>query len=133
MQRGRGLVERDGKAKGLCDTHAGRMWRYGSVEPPKRQPKVSKGYINKNGYRVVNYAGRSLLEHRLAMEQILGRSLTDVERVHHRNGIRTDNRPENLELWVLNQCPGQRASDLVPWARQIISQYGDLVDRGVIT
>lgn len=103
------------------------------MERPKREPKISKGYVNKNGYRVVNYDGRSFLEHRLVMEQVIGRPLTDAERVHHRNGQRTDNRPENLELWVLNQCPGQRATDLVSWARQIITQYGDLVARGVIT
>jgi hypothetical protein len=37
-----------------------------------------------------------VLEHRLVVEGVLGRRLATRERVHHRNGIKTDNTPNNL-------------------------------------
>lgn len=67
-------------------------------------------------------------EHILVIEQELGRFLLPGETVHHRNGVRDDNRPENLELWTSSQPSGQRVSDLLAWAHEILARYGDHAD-----
>lgn len=72
--------------------------------------------------------GRYMREHVLVMEAYLGRRLRKGENVHHINGVRTDNRPENLEVWVINQPSGQRAEDLLAWAQEIIENYQEPID-----
>jgi hypothetical protein len=56
-----------------------------------------------------------MFEHRYVMAQKLGRALEPHERIHHRNGVRNDNRESNLELWTVGQKDpaGQRQLDRV--------------------
>jgi len=62
-------------------------------------------------------------EHRHVVEQDIGRMLLDTENIHHINGVRDDNRIENLELWSTAQPAGQRIPDKVQWAKELLALY----------
>ena len=81
---------------------------------------------------MVYVAGKPKLEHRHVLELRLGRKLLPNENVHHVNGLRDDNRLENLELWVKSQCKGQRVADKLAWAKEILRIYGPLIGRGSV-
>ena len=75
------------------------------------------------GYITIRINGKNVLEHRYIMEQMIGRPLKSNEQVHHKNCLKWDNRPGNLELWVKSQPSGARAKDLVAWAKSLLNDY----------
>lgn len=93
------------------------------------------GFVNKAGYRYVYKIGHPnasekpgskgrIFEHIYVMSEYLKRPLKKGETVHHKNGIRDDNRIENLELWSISPTPGQRVSDRIKWAKEYLKEYG---------
>jgi nitrogen regulatory protein PII len=85
------------RAKFLCVKHLERLKKYGSPHTTVHAVPGT-GHTNKVGYRIVRHNGRSCLEHRVVMERHLGRKLLKEENVHHINGVKDDNRLENLTL-----------------------------------
>jgi hypothetical protein len=93
---------------GYCAEH----WGANAIRRPVGSRSTSlDGYVD-----IKLPDGRIVAEHRVVMEQSLGRPLLRGETVHHVNGIRDDNRLENLELWYSPQPYGQRVEDLIRYA-----------------
>ena len=119
--------DRSAQTRGYCQMHYARIIRHGEPGPAQSlMPGPGNGYIK------IMVDGQFMLEHRYVMECHLRRPLWPDENVHHRNGIRHDNRLENLELWARAQPAGQRVVDIMDYwvtrypdeARRVLKALG---------
>jgi len=106
---------------------------------------LGEGWIDADGYRRLSRGANasSVYEHRVFIEELIGRPLLPNENVHHRNGNRSDNRTDgpprlmpdgkfrtgNLELWSTAQPAGQEIGPKLDWAREMLALYGTLSER----
>lgn len=107
------------KGKRGCAWKGGRIkdnFGYIQIWKPDHPNCKSAGYIH---------------EHRLVMSEFLGRQLQKNENIHHKNGIRDDNRIENLELWTKSQPSGQRKEDLISSYILFLEENGYKVERKI--
>lgn len=105
------------KGKKSCAWKGGRIkdkFGYIQIWKPDHPNCKSAGYIH---------------EHRYVMSEYLGRPLKSGENVHHKNGIKDDNRIENLELWIKTQPSGQRVEDLIIIYKKFLEEYGFIVTK----
>lgn len=117
-------------ARGKCVGHYG-QWRRGEELRPLRTWTSNSGVCtfpdcgrDRRGRGLCGgHLAQWYEEHVKVMAAILERPLLPFEEVHHRNGVKVDNHPDNLELWNTSQPAGQRTEDKVACAMRTLELY----------
>lgn len=110
-------------ARLLCGMHYQRFMKHG--DPTYRKiAEFGAGCLTPGGYVIICKNGIRKQQHRMVVEEQLGRELRNDENVHHKNGVRNDNRIENLELWTTSQPSGKRVADMIEFCLEFLSTYG---------
>lgn len=123
-------------SRGLCTKHFRRWQTRGTTDQNPLRRALGSGSVSAKGYLIVacppefsamghtRSNGRTTVaEHRLIMARHLGRPLLRHETVHHRNGVRLDNRLENLELFTGLHGNGANVADAVARAKELLRLY----------
>lgn len=84
-------------------------YRRETGNPRSKRGPYDGRFTDHQGYVLVSQNGKRVREHRLIMEQMIGRPLEPWEQVHHLDSDRSHNTSENLELWAKGQPNGSRA------------------------
>lgn len=120
------------RARKLCTGHYDQLYRGDELRPLRKAGEwqqwetTTKGYVRRRRTDPETGVRQNQWQHQWVMEQHIGRPLEPGEEVHHINGVRDDNRIENLELWSTRQPKGQRWQDKLEWAHEMIRLYGAL-------
>jgi hypothetical protein len=119
--------ERPHYALGHCQGHRRQMLDNRPLAPLRERSgrHMDRGHVLLYEPRHPNARKDGFMaEHTKVMAETLGRPLERFEEVHHKNGLRSVNRPENLELWARGmQPPGSRVSDLIDAAVRVLRIY----------
>lgn len=116
-----------GKTRAYCSISCSNTARASGMKKPEitlESRVIGDTTTSSSGYLMLRVNGKKVMQHRVVMESVLGRKLLSSERVHHKNGDRKDNRPENLELWAGVDSPKKD-----PPGVRIVDKVIDMIER----